>query len=205
MNNPAANLKRAFKGIFYEEIEKARKEGKPLPVAMFLLGENRGEKGGLFAEVHYDDGRKIKQLVEGIALPTLIKLLIKDENKLGPFTSSEKGTLRDEFGLTEFDEQTRTNKMIELFPYFNTASFMLSVDGLLELFNLSEDYDKNTSFEEVVRRVDKITHRLPTYMDLKTETESGLSGYQFERIYGDITTVAPWIAVVVDRARNFAP
>ena len=37
---------------------KRRKNGEKLPVAMFLLGENRGEKGGLYAKVDYDDGRK---------------------------------------------------------------------------------------------------------------------------------------------------
>ena len=144
--------------------------------------------------------------MEGIGLPKEVKLLIRDEKpKKGQLTGQEKEILRAEFGLNEFDEETRMNKFKELFPYFNTASFLLSVDGLMELFNLPENYDRTISFEEIVNKVDRVTRQLPMYMDSKKEAESGLEGYQFERIYGDVTTVAPWVAAVIDRNRNFAP
>ena len=35
----------------------------PEPVSMFLLGENRGEKGGLLAKVVYEDGKQLRDYV----------------------------------------------------------------------------------------------------------------------------------------------
>ncbi|HNX82781.1 MAG TPA: UTP--glucose-1-phosphate uridylyltransferase, partial [Candidatus Omnitrophota bacterium] len=177
INNPAAHVAEFIVGAFENEVLKARAEGRAEPVSMFLLGENRGEKGGLLAKVMYNDGREVVQLVEGCALTSEAAKLI--------------------------DAAAKEKRLAEFFPYFNTATFLLNVDALIALFNLEE----GLSIEERIARVDALTAMLPVYMDLKEEKDGDriLVGVQLERIYGDITSVAPWVPAIVDRDRHFVP
>lgn len=181
LNNPVASIPDYIKGAFQSKIMEARKAGQPEPVAMFLLGDNRGEKGGLLAKVRYSDGREVVQLVEGIGLTPE--------------------------ALAKINQADKDGKLTEVFPYFNTATFLLNVRGLMKLFNLEENYQTNLTRDEILKRVDDVTARVPVYMDLKEEQDGDriLVGYQLERIYGDLTSIAPWVPAAVDRDVHFVP
>ncbi|HNW40091.1 MAG TPA: UTP--glucose-1-phosphate uridylyltransferase, partial [Candidatus Omnitrophota bacterium] len=179
LNNPAANVTDLLKGAFESEIQKAKAEGRPEPVSMFLLGENRGEKGGLLAEVIYENGKHVTQLVEGIALTAEANQLI--------------------------NEAVKNKTLAKIFPYFNTATFFLNIEALMDLFNLPKDNE--LTLEERIKLVDVVTAQVPVYMDLKEEADGEmiLVGYQLERIYGDITAIAHWVPAVVNRDKHFIP
>ena len=92
MNNLSARLYSALTGIFLKEIRKANKENKPVPVSMWLLGHNRGEKkGGLFSIVELENNKRIVQLVEGVGLTPEAKKLITILTKAdAEFSEAEK-------------------------------------------------------------------------------------------------------------------
>ncbi|MDP8229519.1 MAG: HEAT repeat domain-containing protein [Candidatus Gorgyraea atricola] len=182
MNNPAGKVSDELKGLFEEEIIKAKKENRPEPVFMTLLGDNRGEKGGLYADITYLDGRKTTQIVEKPA-----------------FTKE----------ASESVDKMSKEEVSRLYPYFNTGMFLLSVDGLFNQFKLSDEYDKKLSFEELTEIVNAVD--IPVYIDVK-ETEETIGateyiyvGLQLERYTGDFTTIWPYIAVVIDRDDQFVP
>lgn len=182
MNNPAGKVSDELKGLFEEEISKAKKEKRPEPVFMILLGDNRGERGGLYADITYLDGRKTTQIVEKPA-----------------FTKE----------TSEAVDKMSKEELPKLYPYFNTGMFFLSVDGLVNQLNLPDEYDKKLSFEELTQIVNAID--IPVYMDVK-ETEDEIDGVkyiyvglQLERYSGDFTAIWPYIAVVIDRDDQFVP
>ncbi|MFC1566965.1 hypothetical protein ACFL4A_03895 [bacterium] len=195
MNNPSAKVDPVVAGIFKKIISDARTNNKPKPISMFLLGENRGEKGGLLAKVTYqlDEGTTEErvQLVEGCAATNALNKRITE--------LSEKGELASEY------------------PFFNTATFLLNVEGLINLFNLNNG---DTTVKTRTDKVDRVTGTVPVYVGIKeqkikikTTDAAGLAlekevivpSWQMERICGDITQIAPWAACVIDRDKDFIP
>ncbi|MCX5709822.1 MAG: response regulator [Candidatus Omnitrophica bacterium] len=169
---------------------------------MWLLGENRGEKGGLFCGVDYPQ-KRIFQILEGCAFAPELKRLIDALTKEDLNLLAEDKEVLVKHGILEFSKANRLQEFIRRFPYFNTASFFLYVEGLMDFFNLEPNYDRKLPFNEIVRRVDARTAELPIY--LNRETNDGLPGVHLERLFGDFTIVAPSSFVVVPRDEHFVP
>ena len=108
----------------------------------------------------------------------------------------------------------------EQFPYFNTGTFLLYVDGLIDLFGLKalDFYLQGKPYTETQRaqiaeKVEAVTRQLPVYMDLKGqlvgsgEHEMYVIGLQEERISGDVTALKghPAVFGVVARKGHFNP
>ncbi|MFC1501563.1 UTP--glucose-1-phosphate uridylyltransferase [Elusimicrobiota bacterium] len=231
LNNPSAQLNNLLKGAFQAKIDEARDKDEPEPVAMFLVGASKGEKGGLVARVQYGDGtsaEEVIQLVEGSQLTEEVEKMTK------------------KLGAKEF---------AEIFPYFNTASMLFNVDGLLKMFKLPDHYVDSLSRTEIEKRVNSITRKIPVTVSIKDTkrflaltkqeakdmfgeqlakvlvvpggiAETGkdlyeilIPAYQLERFYGDVTgigkdktdiakdvkSIAPCIFAYIDRDIHFVP
>ncbi|MCX5710038.1 MAG: UTP--glucose-1-phosphate uridylyltransferase, partial [Candidatus Omnitrophica bacterium] len=169
---------------------------------MWLLGENRGEKGGLFCGVDYPQ-KRIFQILEGCAFPPELKRLIDALTKEDLNLLAEDKEFLVKHGILEFSKANRLQEFIRRFPYFNTASFFLYVEGLMDFFQLTADYDRLLAYDEIVRRVDAVIAHFPAYM-IQDKIE-GFPGFRLERLFGDITSMAPWVPLVVDRDEHFIP
>ncbi len=84
-------------------------------------------------------------------------------------------------------------------PEFNNAAYTVSVQTLLEIFDLTREELGTLSQEELVFKVKGVTDRLPVYVAMKElKTDSGgdvLPVVQFERLQGDLTRLLKPLAV----------
>ncbi|MFH1868275.1 MAG: hypothetical protein ABH843_04825, partial [Candidatus Omnitrophota bacterium] len=106
-----------------------------------------------------------------------------------------------------------SNFPTEGYKHFNTASYVFSVDGLLDLYGLPKTYDigfrRNSDFVEMIDRKVPVPHILDT-----EELVSPVAGAEYilfkpEQCLGDLTAVAGkegrvvWLEV--DRDKRFIP
>ncbi len=83
-------------------------------------------------------------------------------------------------------------------PEFNNAAYTVSVQTLLEIFDLTREELESLSQEEMVAKVKSVTDRLPVYVamkELKTDSGGVLPVVQFERLQGDLTRLLRPLAV----------
>ncbi|MEA1929119.1 MAG: UTP--glucose-1-phosphate uridylyltransferase, partial [Candidatus Auribacterota bacterium] len=83
-------------------------------------------------------------------------------------------------------------------PEFNNAAYTVSVQTLLEIFDLTREDLETLSQDEMVAKVKRVTDRLPVYVamkELKTDFGGVLPVVQFERLQGDLTRLLRPLAV----------
>lgn len=86
----------------------------------------------------------------------------------------------------------------DLIPEFNNAAYTISVQTLLDIFDLTREELETLSRDELVSKVESVTDRLPVYVaikELKTDDGGVLPVVQFERLQGDLTRLLRPLAV----------
>jgi len=174
-------------GVRYVNISNIDNLGATVHPGLFGLLESIGERVKILCEVsEKPPGQK------GGALARVFD----------PTTGGEWTQLIEEFAFPPGFNQDRI-------PEFNNATYTIALTTLLELFELDASLLEKLSREELLKRVGRVTSRLPVYAAMKEikekagEKEVLHPVIQFERLQGDITRLIPPLGVKT--ANRFFP
>lgn len=178
LNNPAAKLNNVLKGFFINKIERAYKEGFQIPVSLVEVAENRGERGGIIAQVKYSNGIVKKQIIEEPTMKEIENINLKELKLKYPYFN--------------------TNNYIIYLPELMKK---------LNLPDNYDDVMKFEEIAKIVNNFEVPVYISPKEKKdiLKDGTKVILVGLQLERYSGAITQLWPWVPLLVNRDDQFIP